>query len=173
MPKKSSYLISSLEKIVSVEYESDKRGRQKGIQRKRSGGGPGREKKIKIQTQRKRRMSVRLLQLLASMPEYGQQPRRVARPGHTWNTYLHGVRRTELHLSKVPRRIPWTGSFPDLLIKTSCIPSIEGEDIVIPLLELVIKRQAAGHGGRGHGGDELGHLLEVLDVNRVHIHVMS
>lgn len=156
-------------KVIKEEGRREYRGR------KRSGGGLGREKKIKIETQRKRRMSVRLLQLLTSTPEYGPQPCRVARPGHTWhtwNTYLHGIWCTELHFSEVPRRIPWTVSFPDLLVKASRVPSIEGEDIVIPLLELVIKWQTAGHGGRGHGGDELGHFLEVLDVNRVHIHVV-
>lgn len=89
------------------------------------------------------------------------------------NTYLHGVRGTELHFSEVPGRIPRAVGFPDLLIKAGHIPRIQGEDIVIPLLELVIKRQAARHGGCGHGGDELCHLLEVLDVNRVHVHVMA
>lgn len=89
------------------------------------------------------------------------------------NTYLHGVRGTELHFSEVPGRIPWAVGFPDLLIKAGHIPRIQGEDIVIALLELVIKWQAARHGGSGHGGDELCHLLEVLDVNRVHVHVMA
>lgn len=106
------------------------------------------------------------------MPGGGSSPR-VARAGPAWATYLHGVRGTELHFSEVPGRVPRAGGFPDLLVKAGHIPSKKGEDVVIPLLELVIKRQAAGHGGRGHRGDELGHLLEVLDVNRVHVHVVA
>lgn len=94
-------------------------------------------------------------------------------PGHTWWTYLHGVRRAELHLGEIPDTVPWLVHFPDFLVKAGPVPSVEGEDIVIALLELVIKRQAAGHGGRGHRGDELRHLLEVLDVNRVHVHVVA
>ena len=98
-------------------------------------------------------MSVRLQYLLNSTPGCGWHPCRAARPGHTWHTYLHGVRGAELHLSEVPVSIPWIARFPDLLIQAGRIPRIHGEDVVIPLLELVIKQQAARHGGRGHWGD--------------------
>lgn len=89
------------------------------------------------------------------------------------HTYLHGVRRAELHLSQVPGSTLRLVRLPELLVKAGPVPSIEGEAIVIPLLEPVIKGQAAGHGGRGHWGDELRHLLEVLDVHRVHVHVVA
>lgn len=111
--------------------------------------------------------------LLTSKPVRGQQPCRAGASGHTRNTHLHGVRGIELHFGEVPGRILWTAGFPELLIKAGHVPSINGEDVVIALLELVIKRQAARHGGRGHRRDELRHLLEVLDVNRVHVHVVA
>lgn len=93
-----------------------------------------------------------------------------SRPGLT---YLHGVRSTELHLCKVPGGTAWTVHSPDLLIQASHIPSVKSKDIVVALLKLVIEREAARHGGCGHRRDELGHLLEVLDINRVHVHIVA
>lgn len=102
------------------------------------------------------------------------RPHLVSRPGYPGSpaAYLHGVRSTELHLRQVPGSVPRTAHLPQFLIQARRVPSVEGEDVVIVLLELVIEGQAAGHGGRGHRGDELCHLLEVLDVNRVHVHVV-
>lgn len=54
-------------------------------------------------------------------------------------TYLHGVRSIELDLCKIPGSIPWPICFPDFLVKASHIPSVKGKDIVISLLDLVIK----------------------------------
>lgn len=131
------------------------------------GAKEGRRKR-RIETQQKRKNDCETVEspdLQACVWLAALQSGQVGHTWHTWHTYLHGVRSTELHLGEVPDSIPWAACFPDLLIKAGPVPSIHGEDIVIPLLELVIKRQAAGHGGRGHRGDELGHLLEVLDVN--------
>ena len=148
-------------------------GRRREYKGREAGEGKGKRKKTKIETQKKRKNECELQHRLTSKPGCRQQPCRAAASGHTGNTHLHGVRGVELHFSEVPGRTLWTVGFPDLLIKAGHIPSVKGEDIVIALLELVIKRQAAGHGGRGHRRDELRHLLEVLDVNRVHVHVVA